>query len=391
MVSWTELAKHNMAQFVSTTVHLVLFLTLLGVMWGRGLQDRSRQVAYKEAPGQVCLGGNQTDEKRRECYRTSSPDAWRDDVVVERFMLVDPIILLAFSEWMQFAFVFVMLFQNSRAVTQTLLALFLVVQVALSAALSFVGTDDAGANLGQFFFLNVAVFGYAFFCQYMVLYMLPPVQKSLDAPELGSKLTGVSVLDASGGHLIRLPLSLGAPYRYTRLGVGPEDKEPTAYAEDLRFDLIHWIRESVTMPLYLAALLLCVMPGAPCWATVGVFVSCFFTFSCKAAAVLLLVKSWRRHYPVYVFAVGLVVCVLGCILLGYASDTTKVLEYSANATIFAPIALVSVFLILAFTYLLAPEQEEWWKHLSAGVVAVVSFAVVNVVLLGVLMDVAINK
>lgn len=387
-VSWMDLAKNNVAQFASTTVHLVLFLTLLGVMWGRGLQDRSRQVAYKEAPGQVCLGGNQTDEQRRECYRLSSPDAWRDDVVVDRFMLVDPIILLAFSEWMQFAFVFVMLFRNNKAVTQTILATFLVVQVALSAALSFVNTGDAGANLGQFFFLNVAVFGYAFFCQYMVLYMLPEVDTSLDPPAgLASKLAGVSVLDASGGHLIRLPLSLGAPYRYTRLGAGPEE----AHADDLKFDLVHWIRESVTMPLYLVALLLCVMPGAPCWATVGVFVGGFFTFSCKAAAVLLLVKSWRRQYPVYVFAVGLVVCVLGCILLGYVSDTTKVLEYSANATIFAPIALVAVFLILAFAYLLAPEDEKWWKHLSAGVVAVVSFAVVNVVLLGVLMDVAINK
>ena len=132
-----------------------------------------------------------------------------------------------------------------------------------------------------------------------MLYLLKDDKKPTTNLKAAPLLSGVIVLGASG-HLIRPPLSV--PSRrcyYTLLGDNGDgedpkleaDAPPAALDQDEVIVLLHWIRESVTVPLYLTALLLCVMPWAPCWAVVGVFLSAFFAFSCKVAVVLLEVQD----------------------------------------------------------------------------------------------------
>ena len=377
------------AQLFFTFCHFALFLTLLFVTPSWNLRDVSTGVGYKERPGRACLAMG--DEDRKTCYR-EGVGKWRDDEPLTSFILVNPITLLLFSEWMQVAFVVIVLLKEYSTTPLILMLLNLAVQVVIASTISLVGTDVA-ANIGQVLFL-IVIFLYAFWCQYWVLYLLKDDKKPTTNVKAAPRLSGVIVLGASG-HLIRLPLSV--PSRrgyYTRLGDNGDGDTPKLEAEaepeeDIKYVLLHWIRESVTVPLYLTALLLCVMPWAPCWAVVGVFLSAFFAFSCKAAVVLLEVQDWKEWYRAYTFSSCLVSSVLGCVLLGYITDVTDVFLHSARATIFAPVCLVSVFLILAFVYQFAPvkpadEDDRWWRHVSAGVVAAISFAVVNLVLVIVL-------
>ena len=72
--------------------------------------------------------------------------------------------LLLFSEWMQVAFVVIVLLKEYSTTLLILMLLNLAVQVVIASTMSLVSTDGA-ANIGQVLFL-IVIFLYALWCQY---------------------------------------------------------------------------------------------------------------------------------------------------------------------------------------------------------------------------------